>query len=59
MIQSTTVKKIKTKNELLAALKKTTIKELLVIEDTDSRLASSQVARFLQKGTASIVLIRE
>ena len=59
MIQSTTVKKIKTKNVLLAALKKTTIKELLVIEDTDSRLASSQVARFLQKGTASIVLIRE
>ena len=59
MIQSTTVKKIKNKNELLAALKKATVKELLVIENTDSRLASSQVAKFLQKGAASIVLIRE
>lgn len=59
MIQKTTVKKITTKSELMAALQKTKMRELMVIEDTDSRLAASQVSKFLQKGNASIVLIRE
>jgi len=59
MIQTTTVKKITTKAQLLQALNKTTVKDLMVIENTESRLVASQVQNFLKGGPASIILVRE
>ena len=59
MIQTTTIKKIKTKSDLVTALNKTNVKELMVIENTESRLVASQVQKFLSGGPASIILVRE
>ena len=59
MIQTMTVKKIKTKSELVSALQKTNIRDLMVIENTESRLVASQVQNFLKNGPASIILVRE
>lgn len=59
MIQTTTVKKITTKAQLLQALNKTNIRDLMVIENTESRLVVSKVQNFLKDGPASIILVRE
>jgi len=59
MIQTTTVKKITTKAQLLQALNKASVKDLMVIENTESRLVASQVQKFLGDGPASIILVRE
>ena len=59
MMQTTTVKKITTKAQLVQALNKASVKDLMVIENTESRLVASQVQNFLKDGPASIILVRE
>lgn len=59
MMQTTTVKKITTKAQLVQALNKASVKDLMVIENTESRLVASQVQKFLKDGPASIILVRE